>query len=161
MNWLTSLMGIMGQLGRFFPNYIDGYRQAWTDNWRDAQMYNQVQNGQMQNLFAAEAFPLEYNMLADRAGVSRLNSFLNANNFYDQLLQQPAKSQSIDFYNQNILPMLNAQLQQAINPGTWQGTQQSNLMNVLQQNGFYQPVVPQAQPQQATDPLAAINNAVG
>ena len=160
MNWLNSLMGIMGQLGRFIPNYVEGYRNAWADNWRDANQYNVVQNGQMQNAFASQAFPLEYNMLADRAGMSRINSLMNANNFYDYLMQEPARQTTIDFYNQNLPSILQAQGMQITNPGYWQGTQQSTLMNILNQNGLL-PGQSLTTPQQTLDPIALFNQQVG
>ena len=81
MAFLGSLLGIMGQLGRVVPNYVQGYRQAWQDNWNDANQYNQVQRGQLANLFAEAAFPYEYNMLADRAAMSRAQANQSVGNF--------------------------------------------------------------------------------
>lgn len=51
-----SLAGLMAGLGRMAPGYMNGYRQAITDNWQDLQNYNNVQAGQIGNAFNERVF---------------------------------------------------------------------------------------------------------
>lgn len=41
----------LGGLASLLPNYVQGQRMANQDNWRDLMNYNQVQSGQLSNLF--------------------------------------------------------------------------------------------------------------
>lgn len=41
--------GFLGHMARMFPSYIEGERQAVSDNWRDLNMHNNVLAGQMRN----------------------------------------------------------------------------------------------------------------
>ena len=126
MAFLGSLLGIMGQLGRVVPNYVQGYRQAWQDNWNDANQYNQVQRGQLANLFAEAAFPYEYNMLADRAAMSRAQANQSVGNF--------------GIYAQNYNNLLNLARQNAwysLHPGTNQAINGLNQQSVYDAAGYH------------------------
>lgn len=42
---------LLGALSRTLPGYMEGNRQAISDNWRDLNQYNQVQAGQLGNMW--------------------------------------------------------------------------------------------------------------
>lgn len=46
-----SFFGVLGQLGRMLPGYVEGRRQAIQDNWQDMSNYNQMYHGQLQNAY--------------------------------------------------------------------------------------------------------------
>ena len=126
MAFLGSLLGIMGQLGRVVPNYVQGYRQAWQDNWQDANQYNQVQRGQMANLFAASAFPYEFNMLADRAAMSRALANQSVGNFGIYAQTYPYLTQAAITAAQGKPEQAAFNNYFAVNPGALQAVSQYN-----------------------------------
>ena len=46
-----NFFGVLGQLGRMLPGYVEGRRQAIQDNWQDMSNYNQIYHGQLQNAY--------------------------------------------------------------------------------------------------------------
>ncbi len=70
IDYLTALSA----LGRLLPGYLEGERLAMSDNWRDANQYNQVLTGQMQNDLSAATY-------ADKVRQSYLNTLLSGQNY--------------------------------------------------------------------------------
>lgn len=62
------------------PGYIQGRQQAIKDNWTDLNQLNQVQAGQLNNLFNASTFDDRWNMSRDQ----RLASTRNLQNLLNQ-----------------------------------------------------------------------------
>lgn len=140
MSFLGSLLGIMGQIGRLVPNYVDGYRQAWADNWRDANQYNQIQSGQMQNAFASAAFAPELNMLYDRAGISRDQADMSGGNFGLYALAYPYLQQAALMQAQSQPSLTLQAIQSNLYPGLAQGQALLNQEALLNQMGFTGPL---------------------
>lgn len=75
---MLNIFGALGHVARLLPGYVEGQRQAVSDNWRDLQQYNQVQAGQLQNMATERTMPWYFNMYADAANNSRINAYLKA-----------------------------------------------------------------------------------
>lgn len=69
---MLNIFGALANVARLLPNYLEGQRTAVQDNWRDMQQYNQVQLGQLQNMFAERTLPWRINMAGDEAARSRM-----------------------------------------------------------------------------------------
>ena len=73
---MAFLGGIFGSIGQLLPRYMEGQRQAVADNWNDLTQYNQVQEGQLNNLFNMQTFDDRLAMMEDamyRSGYQRQN----------------------------------------------------------------------------------------
>lgn len=77
-----------------FSGYLNGMRQANTDNWNDATNYNKVLQGQMNNAYAMATFDPAVNMAWNNASVSNYNKALQAANA-DRQLQSYALNQAL------------------------------------------------------------------
>lgn len=67
------MLDIFGSIGRILPGYVEGQRNAITDNWKDLQNYNAVQQGQLANAFTEATFGNNVDMHYDARNLSRLN----------------------------------------------------------------------------------------
>lgn len=68
--------GFFSSVGQLLPGYLEGQRQAVEDNWNDLNQYNQVQEGQLENLFNEQTMDERLQMMRDardRAHMSTLN----------------------------------------------------------------------------------------
>ena len=70
-----NLFGILGNIGRVLPGYMQGYRMAIQDNWNDLNQYNQVQKGQLNNLYDEATFEPAVDMYNSNADMARLNLY--------------------------------------------------------------------------------------
>lgn len=73
---MAFLGGIFGSIGQLLPGYMEGQRQAVADNWNDLSQYNQIQEGQLNNLFNMQTFDDRLAMMEDamyRSGYQRQN----------------------------------------------------------------------------------------
>lgn len=71
---------LLGAVSRVLPGYMEGERQAVRDNWQDLQNYNNVQMGQLGNLFLEGTMPQRFQMFndqANRSGMTVLNDLYN------------------------------------------------------------------------------------
>lgn len=59
--------GFFSSVGQLLPGYLEGQRQAVEDNWNDLNQYNQVQEGQLENLFNEQTMDDRLSMMADAA----------------------------------------------------------------------------------------------
>jgi hypothetical protein len=65
-----SFLGALGAVGRLLPGYVNGERQANSDNWNDLKNYNAVQAGQLQNIFDEQAMRDRLQMMRDNAMIN-------------------------------------------------------------------------------------------
>ena len=110
-----NFFGVLGQLGRLLPGYVEGRRQAIQDNWQDLSNYNQIQHGQMKNAFEAATFENQLannSYMSDLARLSAMQSLGNFNlwqatypwklqNAVPNYLQQNGLSQIVSNYLTN------------------------------------------------------------
>lgn len=59
--------GFFSSVGQLLPGYLEGQRQAVEDNWNDLNQYNQVQEGQLENLFNEQTMDERLRMMGDAA----------------------------------------------------------------------------------------------
>lgn len=55
-SFLGGIGSFLGGAARLIPGYMNGYRQGIQDNWSDMANYNNVQKGQISNLFDISTF---------------------------------------------------------------------------------------------------------
>lgn len=70
---------LLGAVAGLLPGYMEGERQAVKDNWQDLTNYNQVQQGQLGNLFLEGTMPQRFQMFnaqAYRQGLGAINDTL-------------------------------------------------------------------------------------
>lgn len=79
---MPGFLGALGALGSLMPGYIQGREAAIKGNWQDAEKFNTVRLGQLQNLFTEETYPLAYNRAVDDASISRMATQEHALNQY-------------------------------------------------------------------------------
>lgn len=63
----------LGNLMNLVPGYYQGKQQAIKDNWQDLSNYNQVQKGQLGNLFEMATFYPKVQMVNDQEQLSGYN----------------------------------------------------------------------------------------
>lgn len=68
---------LLGALSRTLPGYMQGERQAVQDNWADLNQYNQVQAGQLNNMWTEATWQPRLDMMYDSAWNSKFNTFGN------------------------------------------------------------------------------------
>ena len=72
---MLNLFGaIANGLGRMLPGYMNGYQMAIKDNWNDLNQYNQVQQGQLGNMWLESSFDPMYNQLLYNTAMTQLNA---------------------------------------------------------------------------------------
>lgn len=69
------MFDFLGAFGTVIPGYQQGQQQAVTDNWKDLANYNQVQSGQLQNIFDEQAMLPRVNIMRDQAALSRMGVY--------------------------------------------------------------------------------------
>lgn len=69
--------GFFSSVGQLLPGYLEGQRQAVEDNWNDLNQYNQVQEGQLENLFNEQTMDERLGMMADAANNSYMGMLNN------------------------------------------------------------------------------------
>lgn len=70
---------LLGAVSRVLPGYMEGERQAVRDNWQDLMNYNQVQQGQLGNLFLEGTLPQRFQQFEDataRSNLLRINDMI-------------------------------------------------------------------------------------
>lgn len=65
---------LLGALSRTLPGYMEGDRQAVQDNWRDLNQYNQVQAGQLGNMWTEATWLPRLTMATNSAWDSTMNT---------------------------------------------------------------------------------------
>lgn len=137
-----NFLGALGALGRLLPGYVQGREAAIRGNWNDLNQFNQVQAGQLQNLFTEETYPLAYNRAVDDAALSRMMTQEHTmNQFLPSMFTgapRLASAMATAYGNMALVP--NATRAQASNLGTqmsnnwWQqNTNALNMQNALNQ----------------------------
>ena len=63
------------------PGYMNGYRMAIQDNWNDLNQYNQVQSGQLQNLWTEAAMRPSYMQLLAETAMKQLGALNSAGEY--------------------------------------------------------------------------------
>lgn len=58
------MFGFFSSLGKLLPGYTVGHRQAVQDNWTDLNQYNQVQSGQLDNMWKEDTYDMRYKQMA-------------------------------------------------------------------------------------------------
>lgn len=122
---MPGFLGALGALGSLMPGYIQGREAAIKGNWQDAEKYNTVQRGQMENAFSALDFPLAYNRDVDATNASRLNTLAQTQQFNEYMAGGPGRVAGARILNQ-FTPAL-----------TYMGIQ-DQLGNLMQQESFRQ-----------------------
>lgn len=69
------MFDFLGAFGTILPGYQQGQQQAVADNWKDLANYNQVQSGQLQNVFDEQAMFPRVNIMRDQAALSRMGTY--------------------------------------------------------------------------------------
>lgn len=79
---MFNFLGAIGQVGRMLPGYVDGYRNAIADNWKDLNQYSDVQAKQLQNLYTEATFnplvTMQYNEAARASYLAQQDARANA-----------------------------------------------------------------------------------
>ena len=57
------LGGLFSAFGRMLPGYVQGERDAVKDNWADLKNYNEVQAGQLDNMFTEDTYDARINIM--------------------------------------------------------------------------------------------------
>lgn len=128
-----NFLGLLGQIARLLPGYVQGERQATTDNWNDLNQYNQVWNGQMANALNEATFPAQVNTMLANAANAQLQSRQGGLNFLQNLMTFPYNTNNMLWRAQNTVPMWQMgmqQQQQALQQG--QQALQQGAMNIQQ-----------------------------
>ena len=76
-----NFFGMLGQIGRMLPGYVDGRRMAIADNWQDQSNYNQNLHGQMRNAFDIATFEPQMANVYQNADMTRLAGIQGLGNF--------------------------------------------------------------------------------
>lgn len=147
---MLNIWGALGQVARILPNYLEGQRQAVSDNWRDLNMFNQVQAGQLNNMFNERVMPWRINMFGDAANISRWQSLSDTVKGITQLAGSGGQvfnalgGNALNVEQQNLImqAMRNAVKNAMAPTGQYDG---SDILNMFT-GGFFQN--PQAQQQQ-------------
>jgi len=77
---LGSFGSFLGQVGRVLPGYVEGYRNAVSDNWNDMKNYNEVHQGQRENLLNDMLVPYDFRREVAQSGDAELRHYVNALN---------------------------------------------------------------------------------
>lgn len=95
---------ILGQMAQAVPGYVEGRQQAIKDNWQDLNNYNQVQAGQMNNLFTLATMPDRWRLSHDQRLLqdnavdnSNMNTGLARQNFWMQSQKNAIDGQYVPF----------------------------------------------------------------
>lgn len=107
-----NLLGFLGAASRVLPGYLQGYRMAIDDNWKDLNQYNQVWKGQLSNLFDEATFTPAVDMFNSNAGIAGLNALNTAFSTYLNAANMPA-SLSQAATSGAYAPVLNNAMKQA------------------------------------------------
>lgn len=78
-----------GSLGSLLPGYIQGQRLANQDNWQDLMNYNNVQRGQLSNLFTEATWQPRMNMFYENALRNNLQMQSDKLDFQQKAMLQP------------------------------------------------------------------------
>lgn len=96
-NFFGPIGAAVGQIGKFFPQGVQGYRDSIKDNWDDMKNYAQVYGSQLTNLFDTMTLPSDYKRafsLGERSLLSldqdRENRLINHRMFPGLLAQADA-----------------------------------------------------------------------
>lgn len=99
-SFLGGIGSFLGGAARLIPGDMNGYRQGIQDNWSDMTNYNNVQKGQISNLFDMATFEDDVtraNMAAENARLGTLRNTYDMGLYFagypGQLEQQMAFSQ--------------------------------------------------------------------
>ena len=114
---------ILGQMAQAVPGYVEGRQQAIKDNWQDLSNYNQVQAGQMNNLFTLATMPDRLDLVREQANQAAVQTDLLNNNYVRDMwgltdegvirserspfLRQLAKQQALNTLERSRQDMLN------------------------------------------------------
>lgn len=79
----------LGSLASLLPGYLQGQRQANQDNWQDLMNYNQVQRGQLSNLWTLATWQPNLNMTYENALSNNLQTWSNVLDFQQKAMSQP------------------------------------------------------------------------
>lgn len=115
-----NFFGVLGQLGRLLPGYLEGERAAIKDNWQDLQNYNNVQHGQLQNAFDISTWNPQVTREYLSTGMLQNAAQLSSKNLFDTLAAWPGTLATIQANNANAgnLANSNAQVKLASNQAT-------------------------------------------
>lgn len=104
---------LLGAVSRVLPGYMEGERQAVRDNWQDLQNYNNVQMGQLGNLFLEGTMPQRFQMFNDQAYRSSLQSIVDSINTAIQFYGAPGQMYGAATQSRNapVLEPLSSQAQ--------------------------------------------------
>lgn len=76
------MLNFLGAIASLLPGYVQGRRQAISDNWQDLQNYNNIQAGQLSNAFTSATFEPRLDMFVDNVRRNNLllrNDIMNTN----------------------------------------------------------------------------------
>lgn len=118
---------LLGAVSRVLPGYMEGERQAVRDNWQDLTNYNQVQQGQLGNLFLEGTMPQRFQMFNDATasgGLRRMSDMLSLLNQWYAAPGQMAHGAAYSMYGPqlawyDVQNALRAQQMMANNPGAF------------------------------------------
>lgn len=104
---------LLGAVSRVLPGYMEGERQAVRDNWQDLTNYNQVQQGQLGNLFLEGTMPQRFQLFNDQAFRSSLQSTSDLINLGIQFYGAPARMYEASMQSRNapVFSQANAEAQ--------------------------------------------------
>lgn len=58
------MFNVLGAIGALLPGYMEGHRKAVQDNWNDLNQYNNVQKGQLDNMWTEDTYDMRYKNMA-------------------------------------------------------------------------------------------------
>lgn len=129
-----NFLGALANVSRVFPGYMQGYRSAIQDNWNDMNQYNQVQRGQLSNLYDEATFAPAVDMYNTNADIARFNLINSGLQTVQNMAYLPGQLQS-NAVNTAWAPTL----AQARNAATYQQTQNLGQGNLAGAMGFSNP----------------------
>ena len=89
----------LGGLASLLPGYIQGQRMANQDNWQDLMNYNQVQQGQLSNLFTEATWQPRMDMFRNSWIDSHAQTYGNLENMRLSEIMRPYREQEALWYN--------------------------------------------------------------
>ena len=91
-----SPTSFLASAARLIPGYMDGRRQAIADNWTDLMNYNQVQKGQISNLFDIATFAPDIRRANAAASNAEMGMVQNSLGLAQSMAGFPGQ---MDYYN--------------------------------------------------------------
>ena len=138
-----NFFGMLGQIGRILPGYVQGRQQAIQDNWQDLQNYNTGFHGQLQNAFDQSTFEPQLRDIDSRSRMLQMAAQQAATNheLFTLLAPYQRKYAIPNFINNQLMSQVMMSLQPQISQ-QW--------LNRLQAQNVQQPAGQQPPAQQPT-----------